>query len=81
VLGAIVSAAYGVTITGEVATLTLTVPALWVLVLLVLSGLFMMWTTTRDWLASVIERVRSEDVAPMPEGRRDVDESRAGRVW
>jgi hypothetical protein len=50
----------GVTITGDVATLTLTVPALWVLVLLVLSGLFMVWTTTRDWLASVIERVRSE---------------------
>jgi hypothetical protein len=60
----------GVTITGDVATLTLTVPALWVLVLLVLSGLFMMWTTTRDWLASVIERVRSEDVR-----------TKAGRVW
>ena len=60
----------GVTITGDIATLTLTVPALWVLVLLVLSGLFMMWTTTRDWLASVIERVRSEDVR-----------TKAGRVW
>jgi hypothetical protein len=71
----------GLTITGEVATITLTVPALWVLVLLVLSGVFMVWTTTRDWLASVIERVRSEAVAPMPEGRRDVDESRAPRVW
>jgi hypothetical protein len=61
---------YGVAITGDIATLTLTVPALWVLVLLVLSGLFMMWTTTRDWLASVIERVRSEDVR-----------TKAGRVW
>jgi hypothetical protein len=61
---------YGVTITGEVATLTLTVPALWVLVLLVLSGVLMAWTTTRDWLASVIERVRSEDVR-----------TKAGRVW
>jgi len=60
----------GVTITGDIATLTLTVPALWVLVLLVLSGLFMVWTTTRDWLASVIERVRSEDVR-----------TKAGRVW
>jgi hypothetical protein len=60
----------GVTITGDVATLTLTVPALWVLVLLVLSGLFMVWTTTRDWLSSVIERVRSEDVR-----------TKAGRVW
>jgi len=60
----------GVTITGDIATLTLTIPALWVLVLLVLSGLFMMWTTTRDWLASVIERVRSEDVR-----------TKAGRVW
>ena len=64
------SAAYGVTITADIATLTLTVPALWVLVLLVLSGLFMVWTTTRDWLASVIERVRSEDVR-----------TKAGRVW
>ena len=60
----------GLTITGAVATLTLTVPALWVLVLLVLSGLFMMWTTTRDWLASVIERVRSDDVR-----------TEAPRVW
>jgi hypothetical protein len=60
----------GLTITGDIATLTLTVPALWVLVLLVLSGLFMVWTTTRDWLASVIERVRSEDVR-----------TKAGRVW
>jgi Ca2+/H+ antiporter len=65
-----VSAAYGVTITGAVATLTLTVPALWLLSLLVLSGLFMVWTTTRDWLASVIERVRSDDVR-----------TKAGRVW
>jgi hypothetical protein len=56
----------GVTITGEVATLTLTVPALWLLVLLVLSGLFMVWTTTRDWLASVIERVRSDDRTTAP---------------
>jgi len=60
----------GMTISGDIATLTLTVPALWVLVLLVLSGLFMVWTTTRDWLASVIERVRSEDVR-----------TKAGRVW
>jgi hypothetical protein len=60
----------GVTITGDVATITLTVPALWVLVLLVLSGVLMAWTTTRDWLASVIERVRTEDVR-----------TKAGRVW
>jgi hypothetical protein len=60
----------GVTISGDIATLTLTVPALWVLVLLVLSGVLMAWTTTRDWLASVIERVRSEDVR-----------TKAGRVW
>jgi hypothetical protein len=65
-----VSAAYGVAITGDIATITLTVPALWVLVLLVLSGVLMAWTTTRDWLASVIERVRSEDVR-----------TKAGRVW
>jgi len=51
----------GVTITGDVATLTLTVPALWVLVLLVLSGLFMTYTTTRDWLSGVLARVWNED--------------------
>ena len=61
---------FGLTLTGAVATLTLTVPALWVLVLLVLSGLYMVWTTTRDWLASVIERVRSDDVR-----------TEAARVW
>jgi hypothetical protein len=61
---------FGLTITGAVATLTLTVPALWVLVLLVLSGVLMTYTTTRDWLASVIERVRSDDVR-----------TKAGRVW
>ncbi len=61
---------FGLTITGEVATLTLTVPALWLLVLVVLSGLFMVWTTTRHWLASVIERVRSEAVG-----------AQAPRVW
>jgi hypothetical protein len=56
-----VSAAYGVAITGDIATLTLTVSALWVLVLLVLSGVFMTYTTTRDWLASVLARVWNED--------------------
>jgi hypothetical protein len=53
--------AYGVTITGDIATITLTVPALWVLVLLVLSGLFMVWATTRDWLSGVLARVWNED--------------------
>jgi hypothetical protein len=51
----------GVTITGDVATLTLTVPALWVLVLLVLSGVFMTYTTTRDWLAGVLARIAQAD--------------------
>jgi len=68
--GAIMMGTYGVTITGDIATLTVTVPALWLLVLLVLSGVFMVWTTTRDWLSGVIERVRSEDVR-----------TKAGRVW
>lgn len=53
--------AYGITITGDVATITLSVPALWLLAITVLSGVFMTYTTTRDWLAGVLTRVWQED--------------------
>ena len=52
---------YGVTITNDVATLTLSVPALWWLAVTVMAGLFMTWTTVRDWLAGVLARVWQED--------------------
>jgi hypothetical protein len=51
----------GVTITGEVATLTITVPALWLLALVVLTGIFTVWTTTRDWVVGLVDRVRKDD--------------------
>ena len=52
---------YGITITGDVAVITLTVPALWLLAITVLSGIYMTYTTVRDWLAGVLARVWQED--------------------
>ena len=52
---------YGVTITADVATITLSVPALWLLAVLVLSGIFMTWTTVRDWLGGVLARVWKDE--------------------
>ena len=52
---------YGITITGDVAVITLSVPALWLLAITVLSGVFMTWTTTRDWIGGVLARVWQED--------------------
>jgi hypothetical protein len=51
----------GVTITGEVATLTITVPALWLLAVLVMAGIFLTMTQVRDWLSDVLARVWNED--------------------
>lgn len=51
----------GVTITGDIATITLTVPALWLLTVLVMAGIFLTVTQVRDWLSGVIERVWNED--------------------
>jgi hypothetical protein len=52
---------YGVTITGEVATLTVTVPALWLMAVLVMAGIFLTVTQVRDWLSGVLARVWNED--------------------
>jgi hypothetical protein len=51
----------GVTITGDVATLTITVPALWLLALVVLTGIFTVWTQLRDWVVGLVDRVRKDD--------------------
>jgi hypothetical protein len=51
----------GVTITGDVATLTLTVPALWLLTVLVMAGIFLTVTQLRDWLSGVLAHVWNED--------------------
>ena len=55
---------YGITITGNVAVITLTVPALWWLAVTVMAGVFLTWTTVRDWLAGVLARVWQEDKQP-----------------
>lgn len=52
---------YGVTITGNVATITLSVPALWWIAVTMLAGLFMTFSTVRDWVAGVFDRVRQDD--------------------
>jgi phosphatidylglycerophosphate synthase len=51
----------GVTITGDVATITITVPALWLLTVLVMAGIFLTVTQLRDWLSGVLARVWNED--------------------
>ena len=61
---------YGVTITGDVATITLTVPALWWLAVTVLAGLFLTWTTVRDWIGGVLERVWKDEVTTNSGGTR-----------
>lgn len=48
---------YGITITGGVAVITLSVPALWWLAVTVLAGLFLTWTTVREWVGGVLARV------------------------
>jgi hypothetical protein len=53
----------GVTITGEVATLTITVPALWLLALVVLTGVFTVWSQLRDWITGLVDRIRMDDEA------------------
>ena len=51
----------GVTITGDMATITLTVPALWLLSLVVLTGIFTVWTQLREWVVGLVDRVRKDD--------------------
>ena len=55
---------YGITITGDVATITLSVPALWWLAVTVMAGVFLTWTTVRDWIGGVLTRVWQEDKKP-----------------
>ena len=52
---------YGITITGDVAVVTLSVPALWWLAVTMLAGLFLTWTGVREWVAGVFDRVRKEE--------------------
>jgi hypothetical protein len=37
------------------------VPALWLLALVVLTGVFTVWTQLRDWLSDLMERIRKDD--------------------
>jgi hypothetical protein len=52
---------YGVTITGNVAVITLSVPALWWVAVTVMAGLFMTYSTVREWVGGVLARVRQDD--------------------
>lgn len=66
---------YGITITGDVAVITLSVPALWLLAVLVLSGIFMTYSTVRDWLAGVFARIEQAD-------KRDTPSAPTGpKIW
>ena len=66
---------YGITITGDVAVITLSVPALWLLTITVLSGIYMTYTTTRDWLAGVLARIEQAD-------KRDAPSAQTGpKIW
>lgn len=53
--------AYGVTITGDVATITLSVPALWWVAVTLLAGLFMTYSTVREWVGGVLARVWKDE--------------------
>ena len=64
------SGTYGVTITGDVATTTLSVPALWWLAVTVLAGLFLTWTTVRDWIGGVLARVWKDEATTNNGGTR-----------
>ena len=52
---------YGITITNDVATITLSVPALWLLAVTVMAGVFLTFSTVREWVAGVLARVWLED--------------------
>lgn len=61
---------YGVTITGNVATITLSVPALWWLAVTVMAGVFLTWTTVRDWIGGVLTRVWKDDATTSSGGTK-----------
>lgn len=48
---------YGVAITNNVAVITLSVPALWWLAVTVMAGVFMTYTTVREWVEGVVGKV------------------------
>ena len=52
---------YGITIAANVATITLSVPALWWVAVTMLAGLFLTFSTVREWVAGVFDRVRQEE--------------------
>ena len=59
---------YGITITNNVATITLSVPALWWVAVTLLAGLFLTWTTVREWVAGVVGRAKQSKKQGPPAG-------------
>ena len=47
---------YGIAITDGVAVVTLTVPVLWWVAIFVLAGVFLVWTTVREWVITALTR-------------------------
>ena len=61
---------YGVAITNDVATITLSVPALWWLAVTVMAGLFLTFTTVREWVGGVLARVWKDEATTNSGGTR-----------
>ena len=59
---------YGITITADVATITLSVPALWWLAVTVLAGLFLTFSTVREWVAGLFDRAKQSKKQINPAG-------------
>lgn len=65
---------YGIIITNDVAVVTLSVPALWWVAVTVMAGLFLTFSTMRDWVGGVLARVWKDD--------KQVDKSHKGmKIW
>lgn len=61
---------YGITIAANVATITLSVPALWWVGVTMLAGLFMTFSTVRDWIGGVLARVWKDEATTNSGGAR-----------
>lgn len=64
---------YGVTIAGGVAVITLTVPALWWVAVTMLAGLFLTFSTVRDWVSGVFDRAK--------QGKKQVTPAVGMKIW
>lgn len=59
---------YGITIAANVATITLSVPALWWVGVTMLAGLFLTFSTVREWVAGLFDRAKQSKKQANPAG-------------